>query len=119
MHQVIISLASNYQQEENLSEAKACLRQILFSEKYTRAIWTVPFNGKGSSLYLNQLVYADTDLSVEDLNRQLKQFEKQMGRCEDDRQKGIVKVDLDLLLYDDQRYHHKDWDRPYIKELLL
>jgi 2-amino-4-hydroxy-6-hydroxymethyldihydropteridine diphosphokinase len=31
---------------------------------------------------------------------------------------GIVAIDLDLLQYSEVRYHLKDWDREYIKDLI-
>ena len=69
-------------------------------------------------MYLNQLVYATTSLSVDELQSALKNIELCLGRTTEDRQKGIVRIDLDLLQYGDQRYHLRDWDRPYIKALL-
>ena len=128
-HQVLISLASNYDQEQNLHQARLCLAQILSSCHYTESIWTEPFSsplpcGEGVSssvkvMYLNQLVYAKTTLTVDDLQSALKEMELRLGRTADDRSKGIVRIDLDLLQYDHQRYHLRDWDRPYVKDLLL
>jgi 2-amino-4-hydroxy-6-hydroxymethyldihydropteridine diphosphokinase len=36
----------------------------------------------------------------------------------EDRQEGIVRLDLDILAYDDERHHLSDWERHYIKILL-
>ena len=140
MDEVIISLASNCDQEKNLHQAHLCLEQILSSCRYTKAIWTEPYVGGNASklcnevgeasklckvadeasptIYLNQLVYATTSLTVDDLQSALKDIELRLGRIADDRQQGIVRIDLDLLQYDGQRYHLRDWDRPYIKALL-
>ena len=40
-----------------------------------------------------------------------------MGRTAEDRRLGIVRIDLDLLQYDDTRFHLRDWERPYVKLL--
>jgi len=140
-HSCIISLASNCCQEENLAEAQCRLSQILSSVSYTEAIWTEPLSSKSnlsslsslhsalsslhsslsslhSPLYLNQLVYAQTSLTVDALQAALKQLECEMGRTPDDRAKGIVRIDLDLLQYDSNRYHLRDWNRPYVQQLL-
>jgi 2-amino-4-hydroxy-6-hydroxymethyldihydropteridine diphosphokinase len=117
-HSCIISLASNCCQEENLAEAQCRLSQILFSPSYTDAIWTEPINSHLSSRYLNQLVYAQTSLTVDALQAALKQLECEMGRTPDDRDKGIVRIDLDLLQFDSDRYHLRDWNRPYVQQLL-
>ena len=123
MHKVIISLASNSNQVENLHQAQLCLEQILSSCRYTDAIWTKPFVSgnaevRGDRMYLNQLCYAQTRLSPSRLEGLLKAIEQQLGRTADARRQGIVTIDLDLLLYDTERHHHSDWERPYIQRLL-
>ena len=117
-HSCIISLAANCNQEENLAEARRRLSQILFSTTYTEAIWTEPFKHPDSPLYLNQLVYAKTSRTAEELESELKTIERDMGRTPADRQQGIVCIDLDLMQHDDTRYHLRDWERPYIQQLL-
>ena len=119
MHKVLLSLASNYDQEKNLSEARRRLEQILGHITYTRECWTEPIGStKRPDKYLNQLASGFTLQSVEQLCRQLKQTELLMGRTTENRKKGIVCIDLDLLLYDDDRYHLADWERSYIKQLM-
>lgn len=118
MHSVIISLASNNEQEKNLSEARKALTQVLISPDYTPSIWTEPYGKKEGALYLNQLVSAQTDLDNDELNCRLKDIEKAQGRNEDARRQGLVPIDLDVLQYDQQRFHLRDWQRPYIQQLL-
>lgn len=36
----------------------------------------------------------------------------------DEKDKNIVKIDIDILLYGDKRLHDKDWTRGYVKELM-
>ena len=99
MHSVLISLASNSEQEENLSEARKALAQVLLSPVYTPAIWTEPY-GKSRTAnpqkYLNQLVSAETCLDADELNSRLKAIEQAQGRNDEARQQGIVPIDLDL-----------------------
>ena len=154
MHRVLISLASNDEQEKHLSEARQALAQVLHAPVYTPAIWTEPVTkqpnsqppaspnpskgrglwsaaspppfggGRGEAgglavcLYLNQLVEADTDLDASQLVQQLKQLELSLGRTPEMRSQGLVPIDLDLLQHDDQRYHLRDWQRPYVQQLL-
>jgi 2-amino-4-hydroxy-6-hydroxymethyldihydropteridine diphosphokinase len=70
-------------------------------------------------MYLNQLVAATTALTVDALQTALKDIEIHLGRTDDDRRQGIVRIDLDLLQYEQQRYHLRDWDRYYVKELIV
>ena len=117
-YDVTISLATNFEQERNLSEAHERLRQILFEARYTNAIWTEPYKRKLSAKYINQLVYAKTTLNAEELISVMKAIETSMGRTAQQREKGIVTIDLDLMEHDGVRYHLEDWQRPYIKMLL-
>jgi len=57
-------------------------------------------------------------MTPEQVTEALKQTEIRMGRTNEDRRQGIVRIDLDLMRYDDQRHHVKDWERDYIKKLL-
>ena len=147
LHHIIISLASNFNQEANLEAARTALTQLLVEAHFTSAIWTEPigsidhgpltiehsleaspFESKLSSLdqcsmvngqcsmYLNQLCSGTTAFGPNLLSEVLKETEKRQGRTHNEN--GIVTLDLDLLQYDDQRYHLRDWERPYVKDLI-
>jgi 2-amino-4-hydroxy-6-hydroxymethyldihydropteridine diphosphokinase len=119
LHQVLISLASNCDQTKNLQEAQQRLSQVFYSCHFTKAIWTKPVgNTTSKSLYLNQLLRAETEMNLLELNAWLKQQEQEMGRTAEKRKVGIVSIDIDLLQYDNERYHLRDWERDYIKRLL-
>lgn len=142
MHNVLVLLASNYRQEQHLSQARKALAQVLSSCCYTEAIWTEPEGStiqanqpegnaiqanqpEGNAtriserpLYLNQLLSARTDLDADSLVHRLKQIECELGRNDDMRRQGLVPIDLDLLQHDDQRYHQRDWQRSYVQRLL-
>lgn len=117
-HQVILSLGANYHAEENLPKARKCLEQILFLPDYTQAIWTEPFGGKRPDPYLNQLVKGETDLDYEQLASHLKDIELTLGRTPEERERGIVRIDIDILEYDGVRHHLRDRERPYVQLLL-
>ena len=119
MHSVVIALASNQNQEQHLQEAQQRLDRLLRVNRFTEAIWTNPVRASRPCRYLNQLLYAETELSCEQLQQTLKSIEVEMGRTQEDRNQGIVRIDLDLMRYDDQRYHLPDWERDYIKQLLI
>lgn len=118
MHDVILSLASNRQQEQNLQEVRRRLGQILSDCFYSREIWTDPINSPRTDRYLNQLCQATTALSFDELTQALKTIEHDLGRTAADRQTGIVKADVDVLLFDGKRYHERDWDRIYVTSLI-
>lgn len=119
-HRVIISLAANRFQVKNLSRARSCLEEILSDLHYTAEHWTEPVgNGSRHDAYLNQLASGITGLDEEQLSARLKEVERSFGRNEAKRRLGIVPIDLDILEFDGERRHLKDWERPYVKELLI
>lgn len=115
-HQIIISLASNENQEANLQAARKQLTQLLSEAHFTSAIWTDPINSIRQEPYLNQLCKATTAFSMNLLNEVLKETEKRLGRTHNE--DGIVTIDLDLLQYDEAQYHLRDWSRNYVKNLI-
>ena len=54
-----------------------------------------------------------TELSTDQLQQLLKQIEAETGRTPEQ-----VTIDLDLMQYDEQRYHEKDWQRPYVTSII-
>ena len=116
VHKVIISLASNENQEANMAKAREQLTQLMVEVHFTSAIWTEPVNTSRKELYLNQLCKGTTTFGEGLLCEVLKETEKRLGRTRNE--DGIVAIDLDLLQYDDQRHHLRDWSRDYVKNLL-
>ena len=115
-HHIIISLASNFNQEANLEAARAQLTQLLTEAHFTSAIWTEPINSLRSDHYLNQLCKGTTAFGFNLLNEVLKETEKRQGRTHNE--DGIVTLDLDILQYDDEKFHLRDWTRNYVKDLI-
>ena len=115
-HTVIISLASNVDQEAHLEAARTQLTQLLTTVHFTSAIWTEPIHSIRKEKYLNQLCKGTTALGDGLLGEVLKEIEKRLGRTKNE--DGIVAIDLDLLQYDNQRHHLRDWNRSYVKDLI-
>ena len=115
-HEVIISLASNEQQEQHMQAARTQLGMLLKDLQFTTAHWTEPINAHRKEPYLNQLCTGTTTFSANLLEEVLKETEKRLGRTHNE--DGIVVIDLDLLQYDDDRYHLRDWERSYVKDLI-
>ena len=115
-HHIIISMASNIDQEAKLEAARTQLTQLLSEVHFTSAIYTEPINSLRREPYLNQLCRGTTALGMNLLNEVLKEIEKRLGRTHNE--DGIVTIDLDLLEYDGERFHHRDWERNYVKDLI-
>ena len=115
-HEVIISLASNEQQEQHMQAARTQLGMLLKDLQFTTAHWTEPINSHRKEPYLNQLCRGTTTFSANLLEEVLKETEKRLGRTHNE--DGIVVIDLDLLQFDEDCYHLRDWERSYVKDLI-
>lgn len=117
-HQVILSIASNRFQSKNLSRARLCLGEVLQDLHFTSEQWTEPVNTCRRDTYLNQLATGITEKDEDELNEWLKQTERRFGRNDAKRRLGIVPIDLDILEFDGERRHLRDWERPYVQSLI-
>lgn len=117
LKEIILALGSNTDQESNLALAKELLKNMFDDVKFTRYLWTSPID-IDSDRFLNCLAMAHTRHGYSQVHRALKQLERQIGNSKVNRSKGIVKIDVDVLQYDDIKYHLQDWSRDYVQELL-
>lgn len=115
---IIISLGSNMLPEYHIDQAVYLLRQTFGELIVTRQLWTEPVGMESSCKFLNMLVMASTAWSMQQVQEELKRIEVLCGRKPEDKAKGIVVVDADLLLYNDKRCHLNDWQRDYVKILM-
>lgn len=118
MTKIIISLGSNMLPEYHINQAVCLLRQTFGELIVTRQLWTEPVGMESSCKFLNMLVMASTAWSMQQVQEELKRIEVLCGRKPEDKAKGIVVVDADLLLYYDKRCHLGDWQRDYVKILM-
>lgn len=68
--------------------------------------------------YLNFLACGFTEDEPEQIVAKTKQMETQCGNTEFLRKEGKIAMDIDLLKYDNQRFHESDWSRDYVKKLI-
>ncbi len=117
-HKVIFALGSNCFQERNVENAKAMLRKTFGSDiEFTKSIWTNPIGIK-SEMFLNCIAVAHTDCDKMQIVSILKDIERQCGRTKEDKKMNVVKIDIDLLSYDNEILREEDWKRDYIQNLV-
>lgn len=117
MHKIILALGSNHEAKVNIELALNLL------SKSIKIIQSTPSYDNEStefpiSIFTNKILVCETELSYEKLNKELKRIETECGRNNYAKTTGIIPLDIDILLYDNDRYHINDWDKPYIKYLL-
>ncbi len=116
LHNVLIALGSNTgNRQGNLSEALVKCKDFIQTNRLSPVIETKPI-GHTNNPYLNQLFSGTTSLTLEKLLDNTKSIENEMGRDRSNREN--VAIDIDIILYDQQKLHFTDWERDYIKQLL-
>lgn len=116
---LILSLGSNYNQERNIIEAISQLKKMFGKNNLvaSRQMWTNPVDIK-SDKFLNCMLFTHTSCKLDEVERCIKELECICGRTKEEKNKNIVKIDIDILLYGDKKLHDKDWARGYVKELM-
>jgi len=115
---LILSIGSNYEQEQCFLIAKSKLRDMFGSDiVFSRSVWTAPI-GIDSDNFLNCLVFTHTTHKLEYIIKAMKHIERLCGNRKRARSNNIVKMDIDVLRYDEIILHENDWSRNYIKELM-
>lgn len=113
-HICLICVGSNTNRDVNIPFAQKHLKShfpaiILGSEQDTP-----PLFYSNPAHFTNQLGCFTTNLSIAKIKEILKRIERMAGRLPGDKAKEIVKLDIDLLIYDDQFLKEKDLEREYV-----
>lgn len=116
MNKIILALGSNIQQEYHMRQVAALLCDTFQNLIFANSCWTKSI-GLDSDDFLNGMVSAETNLSVKEILACLKDMEKACGRTSCDSERGIIPMDIDLLMYNGCCFHKEDWKRPYIQNL--
>jgi len=116
-HYILLALGSNVAAELHIEQAKARLSVVFPQLRFSRSLIT-PAIGIVSPPFMNCLAEGYCSVPLEGVLVTLKDIEAQMGSVSEERKKGIVKIDIDLLQFDDTKRKADDWGRDYIQLLL-
>lgn len=94
-------------------EHLSCMfRNCLFGPR----MWTEPIGLENSDKFLNQVMLGETICSKKSVLAALRSVEQSCGRrIRGPYRKVDVPLDLDLLLYGDEKLHESEWERDYIQ----
>ena len=115
--QVILALGTNVNQERNMKQARQLLVDTWPDMKFTTPKWTQPIS-MPSDLFYNCLAYTAVEESLEELTKKVKNMERICGNTGAERSLNRIQMDIDILLYGDNKLHIDDWQRDYIQELM-
>jgi 2-amino-4-hydroxy-6-hydroxymethyldihydropteridine diphosphokinase len=115
VHRAYIGIGSNLgKKKENYLEALDRIAKIPRTRitKESSLYESEPL-GDSKELYVNGAVEVETELGAEDLLKKLKNIERVMGRKKVRKRWGARVIDLDILLYDDQKLDKRSLKIPH------
>lgn len=119
MHRIILSIGTNFNRESNAKLVKEIISEAFHRVQFSEELLTNPVGDVLSDKkYLNFLACGFTEDESEQIVAKTKQMETQCGNTEFLRKEGKIAMDIDLLKYDNQRFHENDWSRDYVKKLI-
>ena len=117
MSSIYFGLGSNLGDRlQNLRDALERLSSLGHVASVSKVYETPAWGGVPQPDYLNACVKIDTSCCIDppELLRTVKDFERELGRVPSIRW-GERKIDIDILLVDDEVYHSEELDIPHIR----
>ena len=111
MKKCFIGLGSNERTAARLLAAQSDLRMSFPGIMFSRLVQTAPVGFDSPRMFYNQVACFTTPLTASQVRECLKKIERDHGRTPDDKARGIVKIDIDLLCYDGEVLKPQDWQR--------
>lgn len=117
MNTFIISMGSNENRTENMSRCRCLLSKYYPDVMFSEMINTEPFGDNYQSDFFNQLALINSEDDDLAITERLKMIESEIGRHADEKSRGIIKIDVDLLVVNGNIIKVEDFERPYINSL--
>lgn len=106
---IYLSLGSNFgDREKNIEEAVRWLENRLKDIQRSANYETPEINGYGPPYY-NSVIKGETDLSFDNLNSLLKDYEIKCGRTSEAKKRKEVIIDIDIVIWDKKIIREKDY----------
>lgn len=118
MNKALISIGTNVDREANLALCHELLNGVFPGITYSNTSITTPYGNTCKDDFLNQLAFVYTSETKEEIQKQLKFIEKRIGRTATDKVNGKVKIDIDLMMWNEEILKPDDMERSYIADLL-
>lgn len=108
-----IGLGSNAPERDKLiKDAIQALKQYL-EQSQVSSVYECPASNGKDAPYLNAVIHGMTSHTQSEIVAHLKELEVQAGRTPELREKGIVPLDLDLIIFNFRILRPEDFQRTY------
>lgn len=113
MNKFVLSLGSNSDDRQSQMDLAFSHLKSVFDDVESSAIYeTEALNGKDAP-YLNSVIVGYTNMGYDETVDYMKQWEKNCGRTSESKLKGIIPIDLDVVVWNDVIVREKDFIMPY------
>lgn len=116
LHSCLLCMGSNFYRTANMAYARRNLQTFFPDIRFSREMETEAIGSIFFSPFSNQVAAFTTSLSADEVRAVLKEIEQKQGRLPEEKARGIVKIDLDLLKHDDCVLKPQDWEKAYVQE---
>lgn len=115
-HHCLLCMGSNTDRSAQLSVARKVLCATFPDIRFGEMMETEAIGSGFHSPFSNQLAKFSTTLSPDSVHDLFKELERQSGRVPEDKALGVVKLDIDLLVFDNEVLKPEDMKREYIRK---
>ena len=116
LHTCLLCLGSNLDAANRLSAARSVLSSHFPDIRFSKELVTEAIGSGFLSPFHNQVACFTSSQEAESIRILLKGIEQAQGRLPEDKTNGVVKLDIDLLMIDDQVLKPKDMEREFVKQ---
>ena len=113
-HLCLLCLGSNSNRHFRMEAARIALTELFPNIRFSTEMTTEAIGDKFLSPFSNQVAKIETPLTREEIRSLLKKIEKENGRLPEDKEQGIVKLDIDLLTFDDLILKPNDLEKDFV-----
>lgn len=114
MNTAILGIGSNYCSEINIKSASEILQSYFTDIRFSAPLLNKPVNIPNPAPFLNRTAILKTELGYKEITNILKLVEKVLGRTSEDKKQYKIKIDIDLIQWNNTPLKPDDLQRPYI-----
>ena len=116
MAKALLSLGANTpDKRQRLADAMTTIAQIAHIEAET-PIYETPAEGSVATLpYANALLLIETSAEYEELRATFKEWERNAGRTPESKAQGVIPLDIDIVVWNEQIIKERDMEFEYMK----
>ena len=115
-HTCILCLGSNFYRIAHMAYTQRELKKHFPTIRFSEEMETEAIGSRFLSPFSNQVASFETTLSSEEVRAILKQIERDLGRLPEEKPQGVIRIDIDLLMYDDCVLKPADLERDFVVE---